>query len=116
MSNNNIITVFNNNMINNHLNNGNNNNSSNNPSNENMHKKDINMKSGRPTSFAWQLFTLDEEPWKLKKSICLHCNQYILYHKKSEYVLSHLRKCIPFIQYCQRYIIHNSNYFIYFLV
>jgi hypothetical protein len=57
--------------------------------------------TGRPVSFIWPIFTSEYMPWKLKKGPCNFCKDIVLYHKKSEYVLSHLKKCQPFLKHCQ---------------
>jgi hypothetical protein len=57
--------------------------------------------TGRPVSFIWPIFTSEFMPWKLKKGPCNFCKEVVLYHKKSEYVLSHLKKCQPFLKHCK---------------
>lgn len=57
--------------------------------------------TGRPVSFIWPVFTSEVMPWKLKKGPCNFCKDVVLYHKKSEYVLAHLKKCQPFIRHCK---------------
>jgi hypothetical protein len=59
-------------------------------------------KSTRPISFVWALFTNTEEPWRLKCSVCRHCQDVVTYHRKSEYVLAHLKNCLPFHEDCER--------------
>lgn len=56
---------------------------------------------GRPISFIWEVFTTENEPWKLRESTCLHCKKVVSYHKKSEYVLVHLNRCAAFLKFCK---------------
>ncbi len=57
---------------------------------------------GRPVSFIWSVFTTEMEPWKLKHTACMHCHEQVLYHRKSEYVVAHMKKCKAFEEYCHR--------------
>lgn len=62
-------------------------------------------KSSRPISFVWAVFTATEEPWKLKSAVCRHCLENVTYHRKSEYVLAHLKNCLAFHEDCERFVV-----------
>ncbi|KAH9128342.1 hypothetical protein LEN26_009120 [Aphanomyces euteiches] len=53
-------------------------------------------KRGRKQSPVWKLFTDAVEPHKAKSNVCMHCKTLVHYHKKSEYVMAHLKDCRQF--------------------
>jgi hypothetical protein len=54
------------------------------------------QKRGRLQAPIWKMFTDDCEPHLKKSTCCKHCKGNVTYHKKSEYVQSHLRQCKAF--------------------
>ncbi|KAE9316709.1 hypothetical protein PF001_g7199 [Phytophthora fragariae] len=53
-------------------------------------------KPGRTPSLIWQLLTDEPDPQRRNASSCKHCKQQVLYYKKSEQAIRHLKKCAPF--------------------
>ncbi|KAE9050206.1 hypothetical protein PR003_g1999 [Phytophthora rubi] len=53
-------------------------------------------KPGRTPSLIWQLLTDEPDPQRCNASSCKHCKQQVLYYKKSEQAIRHLKKCAPF--------------------
>jgi len=70
-------------------------------------------RSNRPISFVWAVFTRQGQPWKLKSAPCRHCLDEVIYHRKSEYVLAHLKSCLAFHEDCERYLPFNSNVYLF---
>ncbi|KAL4129762.1 hypothetical protein PRIC2_005769 [Phytophthora ramorum] len=53
-------------------------------------------KPGRTPSLIWQLLTDEPDPQRRNSSSCKHCKQQVLYYKKSEQAIRHLKKCEQF--------------------
>ncbi|KAG7379134.1 hypothetical protein PHYPSEUDO_008942 [Phytophthora pseudosyringae] len=53
-------------------------------------------KPGRTPSLIWQLLTDEADPQRRNAAACKHCKQQVLYYKKSEQAVRHLKKCAPF--------------------
>ncbi|KAG7381913.1 hypothetical protein PHYBOEH_010681 [Phytophthora boehmeriae] len=53
-------------------------------------------KPGRTPSAIWQLLTDEADPQRRNSASCKHCKQQVLYYKKSEQAIRHLKKCQVF--------------------
>lgn len=53
-------------------------------------------KPGRSPSQIWTLLTDEPHPQRRNAAACKHCNQQVLYYKKSEQAIRHLKKCSVF--------------------
>jgi hypothetical protein len=52
--------------------------------------------ASRPIHVCWGYFTDDSDPWHSKSAVCKHCHKEVLYWKKAQTVLGHLKGCQPF--------------------
>uniref|UniRef100_A0AAV1TW21 Transposase n=1 Tax=Peronospora matthiolae TaxID=2874970 RepID=A0AAV1TW21_9STRA len=53
-------------------------------------------KPGRTPSLIWQLLTDEPDPQRRNSASCKHCKHQVLYYKKSEQAIRHLKKCPEF--------------------
>lgn len=53
-------------------------------------------KPGRSPSQIWTLLTDEPSPQRKNAASCKHCKQQVLYYKKSEQAIRHLKKCTVF--------------------
>ncbi|KAF1332764.1 putative Transposase, partial [Globisporangium splendens] len=53
-------------------------------------------KPGRSPSQIWTLLTDEPNPQRKNAAACKHCKQQVLYYKKSEQAIRHLKKCNVF--------------------
>ncbi|TYZ68144.1 hypothetical protein PybrP1_009897 [[Pythium] brassicae (nom. inval.)] len=53
-------------------------------------------KPGRSPSQIWTLLTDEPHPQRRNSAVCKHCTQQVLYYKKSEQAIRHLKKCSVF--------------------
>nr|CCA19295.1 transposase putative [Albugo laibachii Nc14] len=53
-------------------------------------------KPGRSPSQIWVLLTDEPNPQRKNAAACKHCKQQVLYYKKSEQAIRHLKKCSVF--------------------
>lgn len=53
-------------------------------------------KPGRSPSQIWMLLTDEPNPQRKNAAACKHCKQQVLYYKKSEQAIRHLKKCAVF--------------------
>ncbi|TMW65523.1 hypothetical protein Poli38472_008165 [Pythium oligandrum] len=53
-------------------------------------------KPGRSPSQIWLLLTDEPNPQRKNAAACKHCKQQVLYYKKSEQAIRHLKKCSVF--------------------
>ncbi|DBA05308.1 TPA: hypothetical protein N0F65_007470 [Lagenidium giganteum] len=53
-------------------------------------------KPGRSPSQIWMLLTDEPNPQRKNAAACKHCKQQVLYYKKSEQAIRHLKKCSVF--------------------
>lgn len=53
-------------------------------------------KPGRSPSQIWMLLTDEPNPQRKNAAACKHCKQQVLYYKKSEQAIRHLKKCTVF--------------------
>jgi hypothetical protein len=53
-------------------------------------------KPGRSPSQIWLLLTDEPNPQRKNAAACKHCKQQVLYYKKSEQAIRHLKKCAVF--------------------
>ncbi|OWZ24806.1 hypothetical protein PHMEG_00080 [Phytophthora megakarya] len=60
-------------------------------------------KPGRTPSLIWQLLTDEPDPQRRNAAACKHCKQQVLYYKKSEQAIRHLKKCTPFQEMQHQY-------------
>ncbi|KAG6594278.1 putative transposase [Phytophthora cinnamomi] len=60
-------------------------------------------KPGRTPSLIWQLLTDEPDPQRRNASACKHCKQQVLYYKKSEQAIRHLKKCAQFQELQHQY-------------
>lgn len=56
----------------------------------------LKKKPGRAPSQIWTLLTDEPHPQRRNAAACKHCKQQVLYYKKSEQAIRHLKKCSVF--------------------
>lgn len=74
----------------------NNNNINGNNNNTDLMQSHKKKKPGRSPSQIWTLLTDEANPQRQNAAACKHCKQQVLYYKKSEQAIRHLKKCSVF--------------------
>ncbi|KAI9906584.1 hypothetical protein PsorP6_002906 [Peronosclerospora sorghi] len=65
-------------------------------------------KPGRTPSLIWQLLTDEPDPQRRNSASCKHCKHQVLYYKKSEQAIRHLKKCPEFQEMQHQYAFVNQ--------
>ncbi|KAK1944379.1 hypothetical protein P3T76_004291 [Phytophthora citrophthora] len=65
-------------------------------------------KPGRTPSLIWQLLTDEPDPQRRNSAACKHCKHQVLYYKKSEQAIRHLKKCAQFQEMQHQYSFVNQ--------